>query len=969
MDRLNTAAGEFARLGFVNVSAAIKLFDEVVDVLPQVSFDPGEIALGAVPDLALAGVAALAQTAPEKLREVWQDDGARSRLIAVLGGSEALNLHLRAHPDQLDAFFVEPVRSKKIAERLAKAVATDDGSHAPIDRLRLANKWELLRIAARDLIEKEPLEILEDVAAELADLADAVVEGALEVAKEFVPDWEKVRLGVVAMGKCGGQELNYLSDVDVIFVAEPAGDASVSEAMQIASKWAGAASRVCSEFTSTGSIWQLDAALRPEGKSGPLVRTLESCQAYYEKWAENWEFQAMLKARPQAGDMDLAQKFCDIVYEKVWQAGGQENFITQMQAMRKRVVDNIPERHRLREIKLGSGGLRDVEFTVQLLQLVHGRADERLRQRGTLPALRALVEHGYIGRVDGAMLERAYIFARVLEHREQLFRLRRTHLMPIDEESLGRLARQVGSESGKALFEDWKSSTRTVLRLQQRVFYSPLLDAVSKLSTDSLRLSAKAAQDRLWALGFSDAKAALGHIEALTEGFTRAAEIQRQLLPAMLQWFSEGPNPDLGILLFRRLSEDMGKTSWYLRALRDEGSMAERLAKILSASRYASDLLRRDASMVQFLSDDSLLVPRAREDLVSSMLMAANRHRKPEDSAAAVRALRRRELFRLAVGDVLGIIDLEALGRGLSDLADATIEAALDIARRVEDVDVPIGIVAMGRWGGGELSYASDVDAMVVVGNDADSEQISAAGRVIATARKILNAPGPDPALEIDLGLRPEGRKGAMVRTVGSYQAYYDKWSDTWEAQALVRARYGAGDEALVDELLQFINPLRWPEGGLSDKQVTAIRRLKARMETERAGRNAQRNLKLGPGGLSDVEWTVQLVQMQKAADVEELRVTGTLPALQAATDAGLINPDDAHHLAEAWTLASELRNSAMLVRGRASDLLPGDYRDIAAMGMLLGYGRGESSTLIGKWERTARLADKVVEREFWGRK
>ncbi len=963
MDRLTTAAGELARLGFYNGVSAANLLAELEARMPGVS--PRQIAQGAVPDLCLQGLTAVAEAAPELLTKVWADESARCRLIAVLGGSEALNLHLRAHPEQLDAFFCEPTRSRDIKQRVLAAISEGEGK---VDRLRLANKWELLRIAARDLSSGEPLEILEDVAAELADLADAIVAGALEIAKDSVPDWQKVRLGVVALGKCGGQELNYLSDVDVLFIAEPVGDTSTSEAMQIGSRWAAAASRVCSEYTRTGAIWQLDAALRPEGKSGPLVRTLESCRAYYEKWAQNWEFQAMLKARPQAGDMELAEQFCELVSQKVWQAGGQENFITEMQAMRKRVIENIPERHRHREIKLGSGGLRDVEFTVQLLQLVHGRADERLHHRGTLPSLRALVEHGYIGRADGAKLERAYKFARVLEHREQLFRLRRTHLMPDDEDSLNRLARQLGAESGKALFDEWQASTRTVLRLQQRVFYSPLLEAVSKLSTDSLRLSTQAARDRLWALGFSDAKAALGHIEALTRGFTRASEIQRQLLPAMLQWFSEGPNPDLGILTFRRLSEDMGSTSWYLRALRDEGSMAERLAKILSASRYASDLLRRDSSMVQFLSDDTLLVPRMREDLVESMLMAAQRHRDPQDSVAAVRALRRRELFRLAVGDVLGYIDLSALGKGLSDLADATLEAALDIARRVEDVNVPIGVVAMGRWGGRELSYASDVDAMVVVPNDVDAVQIAAAGRVVSTARKILSAPGPDPALEIDLGLRPEGNKGAIIRTIGSYQAYYQKWSDTWEAQALVRAGFGAGDAQLVGELLTSINPIRWAEGGLDEKQVTAIRRLKARMETERAGRNAQRNLKLGPGGLSDVEWTVQLCQLRNAADYPQLRTTGTLEALDAAAEAGLVEADDAKLLSDAWRLASQLRNRAMLVRGRASDLLPGDYRDIAAMAMLLNYGRGESSTLINLWERTSRLADKVVENLFWGK-
>lgn len=970
-DRVATAAGELAKLGFSNTAAALKLIEALNESGIEIS--PRQIAAGADQNLTLRALAHLAVSIPNELRQACEKPDWLSRLVAVLGASYALNQHLMAHPHDILVLAGQP-DERSVLTRLKEAIAKDDAI-SPQDRLRLANKRELLRIAGFDLSAPDPMTVVEEVGRQLAELADAIVMCALEIATNQIPGHETVRLGVVALGKCGGQELNYCSDVDVVFIAEPVEDQSASEAMQVATKIASLCARICSDHTSAGTIWPLDAALRPEGNAGPLVRSMSSMRAYYEKWAKNWEFQAMLKARPMAGDMALAKEFCQLVSQKVWQAGGQDNFMADVQAMRKRVIANIPTPQRGREIKLGAGGLRDVEFSVQLLQLVHGRADDRLRQPGTLPALRALTEHGYIGRADGAKLAEAYRFARVLEHRLQLSRLRRTHLMPTTETDLNLLARQINFDGdGKELWQHWRKSTREVLKLQQRVFYSPLLEAVSKVPTESLKLTEQAAEDRLRALGFGGPKAALKNIEALTTGVTRATEIQRHLMPAMLQWFSEGPNPDLGLLSFRTLSEDMGTTSWYLRALRDKDWMAERVAKILSSSRYVSKLLHRDAAMVQLLSDDSLLVPRSRDDLTSALVKAGMRHHESADSIAAIRALRRRELFRLAVGDILSMIDIQALGAGLSDLAAAVVEAALVIARREEsaaggsEIDsLPIGIIAMGRWGGGELSYASDIDAMAIVPDEADSQAIAAATRIVTRVRQMLRVPGADPALEIDLDLRPEGKNGPVVRTLSSYLNYYAKWGETWEAQALTRASFGAGDQAIVEQFLAKIADIRWPAEGISASQITQIRRMKARIETERAGRDARRNLKLGPGGLSDVEWVAQLLQMRYAGTNPKLRTTATITALKAAVDVGVLDANDAQSLIAAWKLASDLRNKSMLVRGRASALLPGDYRETEALAMLLGYGRGEASTLLEKWQHLSRLADEVVDRVFWG--
>jgi glutamate-ammonia-ligase adenylyltransferase len=981
--RIDSQPARLARLGFADATAAAAVVDAWRErgTADQVELALAELQRAADPDLALAGLNRLASARPGVFAELGNDPAFARRLIAVLGASVALNQHLGTHPDDVEilAGDVQRRRPADLRSEMLLAVGADPDAEAPVaeparsDDLRCAYRRALLRIAARDLTAPDVMAELPDVAAELADLADATVATALALARGEVPGWERCRIGIVALGKTGAGELNYVSDVDVLYLAEPALDdaggpvCEPGEAVTVATRLAGALSRVCSAHTGAGTIWQIDAALRPEGKAGPLVRTLASHRAYYEKWAKNWEFQAMLKARPMAGDLALAQDFVDMVWPMVWRVADNDEFVGEVQAMRRRVISLLPAREANTEIKLGAGGLRDVEFSVQLLQLVHGRADERLRLRGTFEALAALVDHGYVGRSDGFDLATAYRLERLLEHRVQLYRLRRTHLMPEDEDSQRWLARAIGLPEPKELMHLWRSTSRRVLTLHQRLFYSPLLEAVARIPSAEVRLTSEAAETRLRALGYADPKAALRHIEALSHGMTRQAEIQRQLLPAMLTWFTAGPNPDHGLLAFRQVSEALGSTPWYLRTLRDGDAMAEHMARILASSRYAVDLLMRAPQNAALLGDPEGLRPRPGGEVLAEMLTAARRHETPEAAIGAVRASRRKELLRLAMADLLGEIELPDLGAALSELAGATIDAALEVAARGVDVP-PIAVIAMGRWGGRELAYSSDADAMFVVADSDDPGATAAATTVVARMRALLAKPGPDPALEVDIDLRPEGKGGAMVRSLASYRAYYQRWSSTWESQALLRASFGAGDRGLADLLLAEIDHVRYPKGGLSHAQVLEIRKLKARMEAERLPRAGDpgRHVKLGPGGLSDVEWVVQLLQLHHAGGDERLRTTGTLAALDATVEAGLLDDPDADALRAAWVLASRIRNAIMLLRGRAGDSLPTDVREAAAVAQILGYAKGESSLFVEDYRKRARLARQVMDRVFW---
>ncbi len=1360
------------------------------------------------PDLALATLGRLLEASPDPqtLRATLASSmPLRDRLLGVLGVSSALGDFVVRHPDSwhvLEEFEVEDLTpdADRFRALMFDAVGvTQAGPNEPPvagitgleaqNALRIAYRRALLALTARDVAASADLST---VTADLADLAGATLSAALAVARAEDPaSAAKCRLAVIGMGKCGARELNYVSDVDVVFVAEPvrpqdggetgadvesdagsgagsgtgveadaesgagpetaaglvAGSAASAavrsaaspagaagpaakpaegaassasaaaptsaaapasptaptpaaapvspaapasaatvddaEALRAATRLASRMMRLCSDSTSEGSIWQVDAGLRPEGKAGPLVRTLASHAAYYQRWAKTWEFQALLKARPVAGDEALGAAYIEMTSPMVWSAAAREHFVDDVQAMRRRVVDHATDALRRapgsiavdRELKLGPGGLRDVEFAVQLLQLVHGRRDETLRVSATLDALAALADGGYVGREDGAHLAKAYRFLRMLEHRIQLFRLERTHTMPDDQAALRRIGRSMGwakdpaGELGKA----WRAHAHEVRRLHEKLFYRPLLAAVARLDESSAatvpsgsgptpRLSADAARARLSALGYANPAGALANIEALATGVSRRAAIQRTLLPVMLGWFADAPDPDAGLLAFRRVSDALGDTPWYLRSLRDEGEAAWRLARVLSCGGYVPDLLLRDPEAVALLSDTSALVPRSRAAIEAEMMAVVYRATSAEHAVAAVRAIRRRELFRIVSADLLGLLGagadehdsaparvrpavggpaphpgghpvghpvghtggnlfgndpLDVLGRALTDVTAATIEAALaaviafraggtpgstsgtagarggvgagtgsgeagggggvasgvrggvgeatspgdpgggegsggaasgageaasagdsgggegsggaaggargiagagtspggtggsgagggdtpgtarggageatspgdsgggegsggaagaargsegvgtgpggaggsgtggsgavgaarggmdgggkdrgsvDADVDVDDVDAGVGVaagavgpgvgvgvgvggtdpalgeplptrlavVAMGRFGGGELGYGSDADVIFVhePRDGADEREATELAFELANElRRLLQAPGTDPPLLIDADLRPEGRQGPLVRSLASYAEYYKRWSRVWESQALLRAAPIAGDEGVGARFVELIDPIRYPDKGLPETDVVEIRRIKARMEAERLPRGADRALhtKLGPGGLSDVEWVAQLLQLRYGSQVPALRVTGTRAALAAAVEAGLMSEGDQTLLDDAWYQTTRMRNGITLVRGRSADQIPTGARDLAVIaryldgwnhvgetpgngwhaggsadggGGLLAHHHLDNEALLDAHRRRARRARSVFERLFYG--
>jgi len=981
-----TLAGQLAAMGFADTARAQRLLTEdlELDAAGRDADVLAALAAAADPDLALASLARLPHDTA-----LWAalrtDEDFRARLTAVLGVSAALGDHLARHPGDWTLLsgpgaLRRPSAGELTGDLLAAVLpggGDGSGSTDPATALRVAYRRRLLHLAARDLTGADGFA---EVAAELADLAAAALEAALTIARsQLPPDAARCRLAVIAMGKCGGRELNYASDIDVIFVA---GEGDVASATRLAA----AMIRVCSAIGTEEALFPVDPNLRPEGRDGPLVRTLASHRAYYERWAKTWEFQALLKARPVAGDTSLGAEYVATVGPMVWESAQRENFVADVQAMRRRVLGSLPADRAGREIKLGPGGLRDIEFAVQLLQLVHGRTDETLRAAATLDALAALAKGGYVGREDAASLVAAYQFLRTVEHLLQLRHLRRTHTLPEDPAVLRQVGRAMramrrdqapeAADPADDLVAQWRRHASQARRLHEKLFYRPLLEAVARLPTDDVRLTKQGARARLEALGYADPAGALRHIETLTSGMSRRAAIQRTLLPAMLGWFADAAQPDAGLLAFHQVSDALGDSSWYLRLLRDDTRVARRMARLLASSRYATGLLLRAPDAVAMLGDDSKLGPRPAAALQAEAAATVRRHDTAEEAVAAALALRRRELFRTAVADLLGLSGVEETGEALTAVAAVTIAAALDAAARKAGQGGPlptrICVIAMGRFGGHEMGYASDADVLFVHEPlpGANEEAATRAAHAVAEElRGLLARPGPDPALPVDAALRPEGRQGPLVRTLASYRAYYQRWSAPWEAQALLRAEPVAGDTGLGAAFVAMADEFRYPAGGISETAVREVRRIKARVESERMPRGVDptMHLKLGPGGLSDVEWVAQLLQLRHAGAMPELRTTRTLAALQAARDHDLIASQDADALAAAWRLAAQIRNAAMLVRGRPSDSVPTAQPELGAVARLLGYAPDASHDLVQDYRRAARRARAVMERLFYG--
>ena len=837
-----------------------------------------------------------------------------------------------------------PDARSEFIDLISKAYDTDGPAG-----LRSERRRRLLQIAALDL--RGELE-LEAVGRRLAFLADACLETALTAVE--APD----DLAVVAMGKLGALELNYSSDIDVMFVSAT----ESPEGLQAAS----AAMSMLTEFAPEGQAYRVDADLRPEGRAGALVRSLDAYLEYYGRWAKEWEYQALIKARHAAGSSATGEALVERTRGFVYSEEVSPERVAAIRSMKERVESNAVLKTRRGsssdDVKLGPGGIRDIEFSVQLLQLVHGGTDPAVRASSTLDALRALAAGGYIAEDDAAGLGVAYRWLRTVEHRLQLWQERQVHRLPSDVPGLARLARVMGFADSPSASADERFSAAhkaVLVDVRQRfekLFYRPMIEALA--GGGAQRLSTEALRERLRILGFRDVDRASRTLSELVGGTSRRARLFKVLTPAILRFLSDSPLPDEGLFSFLRISEGLGERLDAAAAFRDNPPGLAFLAKALGSGRILGDMLLAVPEELATIADpNGPPPPKDRPRLVREG-SASLSWREEADRLDGLRRFKRREFLRIVLGDLAGVTDTVLAGAGLADLADACLEAAL------EEREIPFAVIGMGKLGGRELNYASDIDVVLV--HDAatgDAEKVAA--DLIAS----IGAVTPEGiTFQIDHGLRPEGKAGPLVRSLDSFLEYYSRWAHPWEHQALVKARFAAGDPELGRRFIAETRSFAFPER-LPDPALAEIRHLKARMERERIPRGVDPRLhfKLGPGGTSDVEFAIQILQLRHGREYPALGATGTVPALAIARELELLAPDEADRLTGAYEFLTRVRNRLFLMVGRPVDSLPTKPEELEALGRAMGFRDQPRQELEDAYLRITRRARRVAEPLIYG--
>jgi [glutamine synthetase] adenylyltransferase / [glutamine synthetase]-adenylyl-L-tyrosine phosphorylase len=905
------------------------------------------------PAIAANALRRVAEAAPVVAAEFATNETLLEAVVAVVMASRSLLASIAHDPSALD-----DLRDR---DALGAARTLDDYSarsrdvtsaDKPAVALRLWKQREVVRIAARDLL---GIADLSTIARELAALAQACLGTALAIAHPQVP------FAIIGMGKLGGRELNYASDVDVMFVH----DGEVKEAERVGR----AVLHTMSEPTADGIVFRTDADLRPEGRSGAISRSIDAYESYWARWARTWEFQALIKARPVAGDTALGKEFMTRAEPHVWPDVLDPDAVRDVRAMKAR-TEELLRRKGLdtREVKRGWGGIRDVEFAVQLLQLVHGRHDPSIRSATTLDALEQLARGGYIAVADAQQLGDAYVWLRTVEHRIQLLDERQAHTLPADTTERTLLARVLGfrdrpGASALDAFDAEQHAQQSAVRaLHEKLFFAPLLDTLA----GSGPLSLDAAEERLTAFGFRDVEQTRAALHELTAGLTRRSRVMKQLLAVILGWLSESPDPDLGLLQLRRLTEGYTRSATLARRFRDTPIAARRACTVLGSSRVLGLALHRNPEFVDTLADDGALAEEpTRDALVDAALETLNWREDESARRAGLRRYKRRQLLRVGTRDLLGFADLEATGRELANLADACAEAAL---RSIEP-ELPFAVIGMGRLGGVELSYASDIDVIFVYDGSRPADFDTAQHIATRLVAAIGETTAEGKTFRIDTALRPEGKAGPLARSLAAYRTYYERWALTWEFQSLTRARYVAGDVDLAARFLELVTPYVYRDE-FPETAVREVRRMKARIERERIphGEDPNFHLKLGRGSLSDIEFTVQLLQLVHGGSMPEVRHPSTLRALASLERLGVIDPIDVDHLAAAYELCERARNYRYLLTGTPGDALPVDSDEAAKLGRMLGYTLRPQQALREEYRRVTRRARAVVEHVFYGR-
>jgi glutamate-ammonia-ligase adenylyltransferase len=948
----------------------------------------GGLARAADPSAALHALARLLETGTAP-----GDDESLAALLRVLGGSPAIAAALVAEGPGWRTLFATvldvPVRDAA-AHRAALAVA---GVGGPLVRedlqavLRRYRRRELVRIGGRDLL---GLATVDDTVREISVFADAVIEGAVasvraRLAAQWGEAWALDARGlrpaaftVLGMGKLGGEELNYSSDIDLVYVYEADGDQADGRTLaQFFTRLAEEATRALREVTADGFVFRVDLRLRPGGGEGPVAVSLAAALSYYETWGDTWERAAWLKARPVAGDRELGERLLAELEPFVYRRFLDYGTIEDLKAMKRKVDASFrdPDAARL-DVKLGRGGIREVEFLVQAQQLVHGGKESRLRRRGTLPALAALAEGGYVPHGQAADLTAAYRFLRDVEHKLQVVQERQTQRIPDAPESVLALARRCGFFGADPAGDFWAAHAEHTGRVRAAfdALFHGAEEARRRDEDPELAALADPAEPeerifwRLSRLGFRDLESAFADLRLLRDGPVHAPASARRrqalaaLAPALLREIARSADPDRALHHLATFISTVGARSSYLHLLLENPGVMQLLVRLFATSAFLSAFFLRHPELLDSLvRADLVRLERSVADLEADLTARLAAAGDLETELDALRRFRHEEFLRVGVHDIQGSLGLEAVGRQLTALAEVCLRAALALARRevlrrtglpAEPPTEGLAVIAMGKLGAEDLGYASDLDIIFVYdpgdaawwdGRIPSHELFT---RIAQRAISALQTPTREGmAYRIDTRLRPSGNQGPLVSSLDAFAAYHEQSAAVWERQALIKARVVAGPLALRARLEAVVSAFVYGRG-FTSAEVAEVAEMRERIERERGAGTA--HIKTGRGGLVDVEFLVQMLQLRHGHSDPSLRVRGTGAALGALGRAGFLAAADADALIAGYEFLRAVESRLRLERDQPAEAIDEDPEGLRALARRLGYEGSDDAAVAG---------------------
>jgi [glutamine synthetase] adenylyltransferase / [glutamine synthetase]-adenylyl-L-tyrosine phosphorylase len=924
-------------------------------------------------------------------------------LLQLLGTSQAFGDLLTANPDALDMLRVPLRRSpsaKELQDQLQREVDAAYEDSSVLRAFRRFRQRQVLRIGTNDIIRDRPLE---EVTRDISRVADSALEVALTTAlrhlgnkfgRPHTNDAKPARCVILAFGKHGGEELNYSSDIDLMFVYDEEGATRGRRINSISNeefygRVVSEVVRLLSAHTGEGMAYRIDLRLRPEGHRGVLARSLASGVTYYDTLGRTWERQALIKLRPVAGDLELGEEFLRAIEPYVYRKYLSFAEINEIKSIKRRIEQKANQAGSSdTEVKTGHGGIRDIEFTIQFLQLLNGGDLPEVRQRNTLLAMQALERAGCLTDQECQILDDAYRFLRKTEHRLQLLFDLQTHRLPSGDDEMRKLAQRMGYKAPLkkgtqlisdvdplALFmTDYREKTSVNRKILDHLLHLTFQGEDGQAEPESdLLLDPNPDPETLGRVlgryGFRDVAGAYHNLTQLAQesaaflSTRRSRHFLASIAPSLLRAVAETPDPDMALVNLEKVTASLGAKTVLWELFSFNPPSLKLYVDLCAGSQFLSEILINNPGMIDELLDTLVLnQPRSAVELREEL---AELCRGAADVEPILHSFQDKELLRIGVRDLLGKSSIQATTAALSDLAETILEriALLQYPPLLQRFGSPCltegpragqpcryVVLALGKLGGHELSYHSDLDLILVYEGDGRTAPPQGASRFDRYEQtdnihfytefaqrviKLTSTMGPMGRLyHVDMRLRPTGKSGSLVTPLSEFRRYYEGGgAQLWERQSLTRARVVCGDEEFGQEVMNAVFQAAYG-AAWRPEMVDEIRAMRERMEASRS----ERDLKRGFGGIVDVEFIVQMFQLKYGTALSILRNGNTWESLAALLDGGLLTDDEYHVLRSSYDFLRMVESRQRIVQNRALDELPESQEEVEKLARRLGY-------------------------------